>query len=204
VDNIVMAKILGTQKKTAKKKQARRGRPGPDYNPEYCRIASVACSESGATNLQLAKMFGCCRNTIQNWMREYPDFKAAILDGRDVFNVATAETCLLKRLKGYSYTETVREQAPMLPPALLEGIDDKTAKELFDILNKNLVVTKKTRKHVPSDSTSLLFFLKNRARKRWPDTHNVAGDIHVFGEIDPATKDILDRLKLHDNQETDS
>ena len=176
------------------------------FDPKFVAVARVACGETGATNLQLAKMFGVCRATVQNWMNVHPEFKAAIIAGRDEFSVATAEQSLIKRVKGFSYTETVREQSPMLPPALLEKISESTAKELFELLNKNLVVTKRTRKHVAPDPTSIIFLLKNRARERWPDTHNIkqSGELKIEGEIDEATRDILERLMVHADTTTDA
>ena len=48
---------------------AKRGRT-PSYTPHHCTIAYKFCS-LGATNEDLAEVFGVSRNTIGNWVARY-------------------------------------------------------------------------------------------------------------------------------------
>jgi len=128
------------------------GRPlgSTKYEKRYDEMAFVACSEGGFTVPKLAKLFGVDRSTVNNWMVKYPDFLESINKGRDIFDCATAEDCLLKRIKGYKYEETTQE--------LVQGEE-----------SDNLKVTKIVTKSVAPDVPGIIFFLRNRDRKRWPD-----------------------------------
>lgn len=161
-----MSKRFGrNQKKQTKKKEVslhlkkKNGRPS-EYKEDYARQAHVVCSEMGATDLKLAKLFGVTRPTISQWKQDHPEFKKAIVEGKDIFNSATAETCLLKRVTGYDFKETTLEP---------------------DIEGK-LSVSKIVKKHIPSDPTSTIFFLKNRNPERWRDTKNI--DAKIEGDVD--------------------
>ena len=58
----------------------KRGR-APTYKPEFCPLAYKFCL-LGATNEDLADVFGVSRNTIGNWLARYPEFRKAMQDGR--------------------------------------------------------------------------------------------------------------------------
>lgn len=144
------------------------GRPTP-YKPEYADMARVACREGGFTMPSLAKLFKVHRDTIYEWKKKYPKFSDAITKGRDEFDVMAVEKCLMKRARGYYYTETVKDGG------------------------KDIVKT--TRKHVPIDTTALTFFLKNRNPERWRDTQKVehSGGVDTNVKIDP--KEIKELMK---------
>ena len=61
---------------------AKRGRT-PSYTPHHCTIAYKFCL-LGATNEDLADVFGVFRNTIGNWLARYPEFSKAVQGARDV------------------------------------------------------------------------------------------------------------------------
>jgi len=133
----------------AKNKQGSGKHPGgrpTEYREEYARMAYVACTEGGFTDVKLAKLFGVAKQTIYNWKREHPEFLDSIIRGKDEFDVAKAEECLLKRVTGYRYTEVTRER------------NDQG----------QMVVSKKVGKHIPPDVKAITFFLINRSRDgRW-------------------------------------
>lgn len=145
-----------------------------DYKPEYDQQAYVACKEGGFTLPKLAKLFGVVTSTVSLWIKTHPTFSDAVKKGRDEFNVSTAEDCLLKRLKGYSYNETTKEA--------------KTTTDSDGKVTTELVVTKVVKKSVAPDTTAQIFFLKNRDPKRWRDKQEVehSGGVTVqrvmFGE----------------------
>ena len=159
------------KKKQTKKKEVslplkkKGGRPS-EYKPDYARQANVACSEMGATDVKLAKLFGVSKQTINQWKQDHAEFKRAVVEGKDIFNSATAETCLLKRVTGYDYKETTMEP-------------DKYGK---------LAVTKIVKKHIPSDPTSTIFFLKNRDPERWRDVKTIDGKITTISHEDALSE----------------
>lgn len=149
------------------------------FNPEYTHIAMVMC-EQGFRTLDLARAFRVEKNTVTNWMRRYPDFKDAIVAGRDHFNMQQAEAALVKRVTGYDYKETVHEAAVIgrkitdivTGKKLSEDeyasklmANAKNAKETIRIEQiKGMVLKKITTKHVAPSDRALEYFLNNRAR----------------------------------------
>lgn len=131
-----------------------------DYRPEFDNQAYVACKEGGFTDLKLSRLFGVSKSTINRWKHDHPTFWDSIRKGKDEFNVATAENCLLKRLKGFSYKETTKE---------------------VDGVTKELETTKVVTKQVVPDTTALIFFLKNRDPERWRDKQEVqhSGELKI-------------------------
>lgn len=173
-----MAKLKDTTLSTPKKKN---GRPLL-YKEDYVRQARIACEELGATDKKLAKLFGVSVDSIHDWKIRYPEFKQAIIEGKDVFNTATAETCNLKRITGYDYKEVVSE-----PDPLAQG---------------KMKVVKITKKHIPSDPTSTIFFLKNRDPRRWRDA--VSSDVRLTGGVN-VSPEITEKLtEIYNAGKTDA
>jgi hypothetical protein len=144
-----------------------------DYREEFAQQARVACEEGGFTDLKLARLFGVCRSTIANWKKEHPEFKAAVQEGKDAFDSAVAEDCLLKRVKGFRYTEVTREPAE----------------------DGEMAVVRKVSKMVVPDTKAILAFLYNRNRERWSNEQNlkVAGNLTVERSVYPWQGDHEDK-----------
>jgi|GEM_PF-704778 len=142
------------------------GRP-TDFKEEYIHQAYVVCADDGYTNAKLAKLFSVNRRTITNWLKEIPEFKEAVQAGKDEHDSREVETSLLKRAKGFQYTETTSE---------LMFIDDPKAyqpnpmQELHGIERRKIhtyIPTKKTIKHVSPDTRACEIWLCNRRPGRW-------------------------------------
>ncbi len=150
----------------------KKGKPGrrPIYNPDtFPDIAYIACSQ-GFSDRKLAKLFGVSNETIQEWKRLYPDFSDQLTQGKDEYDAATAETCLLKRLKGFRYTEKTREPVNVLVRKsgnqTVREIEAKAEEDLPQ-LRREMMVTKTVTKMVVPDTSALMFFLCNRQPDRW-------------------------------------
>jgi len=145
------------------------------YKSEFAELARRICSETGASDGQLAKILigqATARSTISDWKKRYPEFGQAVREGKDEFDVGVAEKQLQKRIKGYSYIETVEESED--GP---KGIR---------------VVTKKYRKKVGPDTTAIIFYLKNRHPERWQDKKNLAIESWDVKVTDLTENDIED------------
>jgi hypothetical protein len=112
-------------------------------------VAKFMC-QRGATMSELAQAFKVANSTIYEWINKYPEFNTAVRVNADAFNVRV-ERALAERAIGFFVT--LRE----------EERDPETGR----------LITPAQRRYYPPDPTSAIFFLKNRMRDRYRDTHNV-------------------------------
>jgi len=113
--------------------------------------AEKVCEQEGYTDKQLAKHLKVSVGTINNWKCSHPDFAAAVREGKGRFDTEVVQEHLLKRARGYEYNE-----------------------ETWRANAKGEQVLKKTvLKHVPSDITAIIFWLKNRNPERWSNKHSL-------------------------------
>lgn len=109
----------------------------------------------GLTDAEMAAFFGVDERTINRWKQAHPDFCQSIKDGKADADAKVAEA-LYKRAVGYSYPDTH-----------------------ISNYQGTITVTPIT-KHYPPDSTSMIFWLKNRQRDKWRD--RVETDVNVGGD----------------------
>jgi DNA-binding XRE family transcriptional regulator len=116
------------------------GRP-TKYKAEFDKMAEVAC-RLGATDSNLAELFGVTEQTINNWKKDHPSFfeslKAAKATSDDL-----VKRSLFERATGYSHPE------------------DK----IFNNSGEPMIVP--STKHHPPDVTACIFWLKNRDPDNW-------------------------------------
>lgn len=122
------------------------GRP-TDYIEKYDDMAKKAAS-LGATDLDLAELFGVAESTIYLWKNEHPRFSESINAGKALID-DMVEKSLLGRALGGSIKET----------------------KVF--LSWGETVTEEVDKHIPPDVAAQIFWLKNRRPKVWRDKHEV-------------------------------
>jgi len=137
------------------------GRP-TDYKEEYVDLVFRICSGTGASDLQLAKIFEVSRTTINNWKKEHPKFFDSIKKGKDIYDTQNVENSLLKRALGYTVTETTKE------PCIV-----KKKGETAEVIDTKLTITKKVKKHIAPEVAAQIFWLKNRNPGRWRDKQEI-------------------------------
>ena len=115
--------------------------PAPNYKPDFCPIAYKFCL-LGATNEDLADVFGVSRNTIGNWLARYPEFRKAMQDGRDVADADVAHA-LLQKAKGFTHKDV----------------------KILQIEGEARPV--EYNRYFPPDTQAAIFWLRNRRRKQW-------------------------------------
>ena len=142
----------------AKKKKPKHngGRRGlyHEYLTEDGLTKLTGWAKDGLVDEQIANNIGIARGTLYEWKRKYPAIDDALKKGKEVVDFEV-ENALFKRALGYEYQETkvIRET--------INGVEH--------------VREEVTQKHMPSDSTSMIFWLKNRQPDKW---QKVASDIH--------------------------
>lgn len=123
-------------------------------------LAYRLCRDFGATPKDLCKFFEIDDNTLYRYMDAMPELKDAVVRGRDERDTDMVEASLFRRAMGYDYVEETRELVTVVDP---DG--EKPPQQA-------MVSTRQVAKHVPPDTISLIFWLKNRNRARWMDVQD--------------------------------
>lgn len=107
----------------------------------------------GLSNKQIAQNMGIREGTIYEWIKKFPELDEALKEGKEVID-RQVENALLKRALGYEVEENKTYMK-----------DDGTGRKTKHV--------EKTNKHVASDATSMIFWLKNRKPNEWNDRKQV-------------------------------
>jgi transposase-like protein len=132
------------KKDTNKKGKRQRGAP-TRYN-SYIPVIAELAMRNGYTIEQLAEKIGVCEKTLYNWQEKHPELLQAIKSGRSE-PVGRLENALYRSAEGYDVIEETE----------FFNIDEKGEKVLSSV--------KRQTKHVPSNSTALIFSLCNMTSK---------------------------------------
>ena len=118
-------------------------------------------ARDGLIDEQIAQNIGIRAATLYEWKKRFPQFSEALKRGKEVVD-RQVENALLKRALGYEYEEV---------------------KEKFEdgVLTERTV----TKKEVVADTTSQIFWLKNRKPDTWRDKPEGTqkGDTSLFEGI---------------------
>jgi len=141
------------------------------YKPEYPEQARKFCL-LGATDIELADLFGVSVGALAKWKKKHPEFADAVSRGKDIANAEVASK-LYKRAIGYTYQE--------VSTRLVKEVEHKTT----------------TTKHCPPDVTACIFWLKNRDKDRWRDKHETehTGNVTYGNLTDEELEHKIKQLK---------
>ena len=136
------------------------GRPPENLYDKYVKgkeDALVEYCEHGADLKGLATFVGCGLTTLKRIKKEFPEFQELIKKGNEVADDQIVSS-LYRRALGYDAEETVTE---------VRVTPDGSAQTTY---------VKKVKKHIPGDTTAMIFWLKNRRRKEWTDSQDISLD----------------------------
>lgn len=143
------------------------------YNEKFADQAKIVCRDDGYTDAKLAKLFGVNRKTINFWQKDYPEFKAAVQDGKDEYDTKKVEKALKKSAIGQRMTEVTQELATQKLAAEIfrlcnnGGSEEKVSELLKNIPNDLYIITKKITKYIPPNPISGIYWTTNRDAERW-------------------------------------
>ena len=114
--------------------------------------------ERGCTNREVAESLGISERQLYNWLSAHDEFRASAIEAKDNFDTGVVEENLHHKCKRRISDEQVFEH---------QG-DDK-------------VLVKTTTKVIEPDTTSMIFWLKNRSPHRWSDKQEMqhSGDVTI-------------------------
>lgn len=141
----------------------KRGQP-TKYKIEYNNQVLVL-AEKGFTDKEIGKVFNVTDTTIDNWKKKFPQFFVSLKKGKEIADNKVVQS-LYQRALGYSH-----------PEVHISNYQGKITKT-------NII------KHYPPDSTSCIFWLKNRDSMNWRDKTDVehSGSISFTEALSKATK----------------
>lgn len=141
------------------------------FNNVYIPMVYNICKETGATDAQLANIFGIARKTIYRWMNKEKDFKEQIQKGRDYYNTQGVEKALMRIAQGYEYKEImIQKKSIVFKESKAAGALTVPAVEITE---------RETIKTQKPDTVALMFFLQNRSPDRWKDQRFVKHEGNV-------------------------
>lgn len=117
-------------------------------------------ARDGYRDEDICKKIGISRATFYSWVTKYEEFAEAVRKGKEVVD-AEIENKLLDNARGYTHWEVTEELMDVYDP--VTGLKDK-----------KLVTTKRVLKHIRPDTTSIIFWLKNRKPDQWRDKQHIA------------------------------
>lgn len=109
----------------------------------------------GLSDEQIAHNMGIATSTLYEWKKKYVEFSEVLKKTKDVVD-KEVENALYKAAMGYDYEETTEELR--FNRALGEY---------------EMVVTKRTKKHMPPNTAAMIFWLKNRKPDTWKDAKTI-------------------------------
>ena len=146
-----MAKKV-TKKKTSKKKTSKVNKGGrPATYTEQHKEVMLRLAPLGYTNDEIADIIGCTRSTFYKWLQDDPELSDALKISKSIMDSEVTQSLLKKALGKVETVETI------------SGICPNTG---------NLIETKKVKQHAP-DTTSMIFWLKNRRPDLWREKQEV-------------------------------
>jgi len=157
------------------------------FNYDYISVAARLVA-AGHTEADVAYVLGVKAPTVASWKKRYPQFKTACENGKKMArNYLVSQG--LRAAAGYDYTEETYE---------LRSISDKVTGESA----KELILTKKVKKHQKPDSNLLQFFLTNLDPDNFSFTKNIKVDqttkklnVGIAGQVESdAIRDFAGRL----------
>lgn len=112
-------------------------------------------ARDGLTDEQIAHNMGINTSTLYDWKNKYSEIRETLKKTKEIVDMEV-ENALLKSAHGYDATEEVWERQ-------------------FDPIKGEfeLVLVKKTVKHIPASNTAQIFWLKNRKSKMWRERQEV-------------------------------
>ncbi len=109
-------------------------------------------------------MFDVEEKTINTWKKKHPDFLQSLRDGKVKSDAEVAHR-LRNRATGYEWDE---KQPVKVKKVLYENGKRVSATEEVILVDVHRVV--------PPDTTSAIFWLKNRRKLNWRDNHDITSD----------------------------
>lgn len=145
------------------------------YKEEYNQLAENYAL-LGATDKEMADLFGVSERTLNQWKKDFPEFLQSLKKGKGIADANVASK-LYNRAIGYEFEEKhfeIKQPKKDVPPELIEA--------------------KRIKKHVPADTTAAIFWLKNRQPEKWRDKKEIDANVNLGDELEGLSDEQLQAI----------
>lgn len=150
-----------------------KGMPNLVYNSKRHPKAVRKIALLGLTQEESAPYMGIGLSTFRKWLKDYPEFEQAWLEGAKVVDADVANA-LLKSALGYNYTKNTTKTK-----------DSETDGESLEETTEEM--------HAPGNVQAQMFWLANRQRDKWKMKHSSDEDERNSGAGGPVTINFVRR-----------
>jgi len=156
------------------------GRPKDDPEKKFDLKQVFKLGELGLTDEELGNFYHVGERTITEWKKRYPNFAAALKDGKDHSDNQVVKS-LYKRANGYKTTEVTKERR------VVNGQRGKQAKY-------EIVVTKVVEKELAPDTLAGMFWMQNRRRATYRRQEEKGAGSQMSEQEIKALKEVTQKL----------
>lgn len=135
---------------------------------------------NGASDREVAERLGIAESTLNDYKKQFSEFSECLKKTRARVD-GEVENALLKRALGYDV--------------------DEVTQEIYTDGSKHV---KKVQRHIPPDTTAMIFWLKNRRPEKWRDVNAVDATITEKNPLAGLTEKELRALANDTAKTTDS
>ena len=148
----------------AEKRKRGKPRKYDDYVKPYLPLISEWCRTM--TEQQIAKKLGIAYSTFNQYKVDYPEVREALKNGRQNL-VIELRSALIKKAKGYGYTETKETTERVKWPETMYAalLDAGFTREQIE--SSRLVKTEVSHKETAPDVAAINLLLKNYDKENW-------------------------------------
>ena len=150
------------------------------YSKEIVQKICSLISKDSYTIEEISKMVSISKETYHSWARTKPDFMHSIKKAKGEFNemvIMEAQRSLLKKVKGYSETETKTVYIPGISPSKPKIKEQVT-----------------TKKHYQPDTGAIIFTLINKDPENWKQRQTTDTNVNINQKVDELNSEQLDSL----------
>lgn len=141
--------------------------------------------------VEVCEIVGINKDTYYTWLKTKPDFSDTIKkaeEERHAFMRVEAEKSLKKKIQGYTVEET-----KIVYVDSKTGKTDEKGNEITKPKIKEQTVVKK---HIPPDTTAIIFTLVNRDPDNWKNRqeNKISGDVGIKSHLENLSDEELQKI----------
>lgn len=175
----MVKRVKLNKQQVVKKERKQQAYFKPEYNEQVERLCKL-----GVTDHEVARFFNVSFRTVQNWKHDHPEFFEALHRGKLESDTEVAAS-LFKNATGFTY-----QQETLVKKWRKKYNNQGQVVEAYEIIERVFV-----EQHALPNTTSQIFYLKNRRPDLWRDAHLIKADDGAADKVYTTPDEILTEMK---------